>query len=105
MELGPCTHPSLLRAFQRCQEHNLKHPSSVDLITTKQNKLPSFIDRYKERGENISTNAQYVALHWKSWMRFISESTSGTGVGWFSVFIENHWVQFSVALIRTISNL
>jgi hypothetical protein len=27
------------------QEHNLKHPGSVDLIITKQNKLPSFIDR------------------------------------------------------------
>jgi hypothetical protein len=43
-------HPSSLRAFQRHQEHDLKHPSSVDLITTKQNKtkqnkLPSFIDR------------------------------------------------------------
>jgi hypothetical protein len=45
MEPSPCT--SLLRAFQRHQEHNLKHPLSlVDLITTKQNKLPSFIDRY-----------------------------------------------------------
>ncbi len=41
-------------AFQRhqrsSQEHNLKHPSLVDLITTKQNKtkqnkLPSFTDR------------------------------------------------------------
>jgi hypothetical protein len=38
-------HPSSSRAFQRHQEHDLKHPSSVDLITTKQNKLPSFIDR------------------------------------------------------------
>jgi len=75
----------------------------MDFITTKQNKLPSFKDRFKERSENISTNAQYVALHWKSWMRFINESTSGTRVGWFSVFIENHQVHFSVALIRTIS--
>jgi len=41
-------HPSLSRAFQRHQEHDLKHPGSVDLITTKQNKLPSFIDRYLE---------------------------------------------------------
>jgi hypothetical protein len=39
-------HPSLSRAFQRHQEHDLKHPSLVDLITTKQSKLPSFIDRY-----------------------------------------------------------
>jgi len=38
-------HLSLSRAFQRHKEHDLKHPSSVDLITTKQNKLPSFIDR------------------------------------------------------------
>ncbi len=39
-------HPSLSRALQRHQEHNLKHPGSVDLITTKQNKtnyLPSQI--------------------------------------------------------------
>jgi len=28
-----------------CTPPHLKHPSSVDLITTKQNKLPSFIDR------------------------------------------------------------
>jgi hypothetical protein len=40
-------HLSLSRAFQRHQEHDLKHPSLVDLITTKQNKLPSFMDRYK----------------------------------------------------------
>ncbi len=39
-------HPSLLRAFQRHQEHDLKHPSLVDLITTKQNKPPFFIDRF-----------------------------------------------------------
>jgi hypothetical protein len=40
-------HPSSSRAFQRHQEHNLRHPSSVDLITTKQNKASylSFIDR------------------------------------------------------------
>jgi hypothetical protein len=37
-------HPSLSPTFQRYQEDDLKHPSSVDLITTKQNKtnyLPS----------------------------------------------------------------
>ncbi len=38
-------HTSLSRAFQRHQEHDLKHLNSVDLITTKQNKLPSLIDR------------------------------------------------------------
>jgi hypothetical protein len=40
-------HPFLSRAFQRLHEHDLKHPDSVDLITTKQNKtnyLPSQID-------------------------------------------------------------
>jgi hypothetical protein len=37
-------HPSSSRAFPRHQEHDLKHPGSLDLITTKQNKLPSFID-------------------------------------------------------------
>jgi hypothetical protein len=37
-------HPSLSRAFQRHQEHGLKHPGSVDLIITKEKKtnyLPS----------------------------------------------------------------
>jgi hypothetical protein len=41
-------HPSSLRAFQRDQEHYLKHAGLVDLISTnktKQNKLPCFIDR------------------------------------------------------------
>jgi hypothetical protein len=40
-------HPSLSRAFQRHQEYYLKNPASVDLITTKQNKLPSFIVRFE----------------------------------------------------------
>jgi hypothetical protein len=31
-------HPSSSGAFQRHQEHDLKHPNSVDLKTTKQNK-------------------------------------------------------------------
>jgi hypothetical protein len=39
-------HPSSSRAFQRDQEHDLKHPGSMDLMGTKQNKLPSFIDRW-----------------------------------------------------------
>jgi hypothetical protein len=40
-------HPSSLRAFQRHQEDNLKHLGSMDFhnYKTKQNKLPSFIDR------------------------------------------------------------
>ncbi len=44
MEPSPCTPPSSLRAVQRHQEHNLKHPDSVDLVITKQNRtnyLPS----------------------------------------------------------------
>jgi hypothetical protein len=38
-------HPSSERAFQRDQEHNLKHPDSVDLIGTKQNKQTTFLHR------------------------------------------------------------
>jgi hypothetical protein len=40
-------HPSSLRAFQRDQEHDLKHPGSVDLISTKQkqNKQTTFLHR------------------------------------------------------------
>jgi hypothetical protein len=46
-------HPSSSRAFQRDQEHNLKHPGAVDLISTDKtkqtnkqtNNQPSFIDR------------------------------------------------------------
>jgi hypothetical protein len=38
-------HPSSLRDFQRHQEHDLKHPGTVDLIITKTYKLPSFMDR------------------------------------------------------------
>ncbi len=39
-------HPFSLRALQRDQECNLKHPCSVDLISSnKTNKLPPFIDR------------------------------------------------------------
>jgi len=35
---APMDPSSSSRAFQRHQEQNLKHPGSVDLITTKQNK-------------------------------------------------------------------
>jgi hypothetical protein len=38
-------HPSSSRAFERHKEHDLKHPGSMNLINTKQNKLSSFIDR------------------------------------------------------------
>jgi hypothetical protein len=36
MEPSPCT-PSSSRAFQRDQEHDLKHLGLMDLISTKQN--------------------------------------------------------------------
>jgi len=63
-------HPSSLRAFQTDQEHNLKHPSSVDLRSTnktKQNKTKqtnktSFIDRCLE-----ATNEKELVL-----MNFLS---------------------------------
>jgi len=50
MDPSPCTFSSSSssRAFQRYQEHNLKHPSlfgESHTYKTKQNKLPSFIDR------------------------------------------------------------
>ncbi len=35
-------HDSLSRAFQRHQEEDMKHPGSMDLITTKQNKTKQF---------------------------------------------------------------
>jgi hypothetical protein len=38
-------HPSSSKAFQRDQERDLKHPSSVDLIGTKQNKQSTFLHR------------------------------------------------------------
>jgi hypothetical protein len=41
-------HPSSLRAFQRHQEHDLKHPGLVNFIITKQKKLLSFINRWDE---------------------------------------------------------
>jgi hypothetical protein len=47
--MHPFSLSSLLRAFQRHEEHDIKHPCLVDLITTKQNKLPSFIDRFKQK--------------------------------------------------------
>jgi hypothetical protein len=43
--------PSSSRAFQDTK--NMKHPSSVDLITTKQNKLQSFMDRFLCKGTKV----------------------------------------------------
>jgi hypothetical protein len=43
MEPSRSMHPSSSRAFQRDQEHDLKHPGSVDLISTKQNKQTTFL--------------------------------------------------------------
>jgi len=43
-------HPSSSRAFQRDQVHDVKHPGSVDLISTNKTKqtnyLPSLIDNH-----------------------------------------------------------
>jgi hypothetical protein len=55
-------HPSLLRAFQRHQEHDLRHPGSVDLITAKQNKLPSLINRLAS-SKKSSLGACKVQMH------------------------------------------
>jgi hypothetical protein len=60
-------HPSSSRAFQRDQEHNLKHPSSVDLMGTKQNKtnkISSFIERYPPNISKILFHA-YIFLIFK----------------------------------------
>jgi hypothetical protein len=59
--------PPTMRAFQRHQEHNLKHPSLVDFITTKQNKLPSFIDRFPTTPMLLGPMKflpQFVAYKW-----------------------------------------
>jgi hypothetical protein len=42
--------PSSLKAFQRYQEDDLKQPGLVDLMVTKQNKLPCFLDDRFELG-------------------------------------------------------
>jgi hypothetical protein len=36
-------HPSLSRAFQKDQEHDLKHPNSVDLKSTNQTKQTNYL--------------------------------------------------------------
>jgi hypothetical protein len=53
--------PLLMESSPRHQELDLKHPRSVDLITTKQNKLPSFIDTLHgwEKGQG------YVSVKWR----------------------------------------
>jgi len=49
--------PSSSRAFQRDQECELKHPGSMDLISTnktkRNNTLPCFIDRFQMRRDKI----------------------------------------------------
>jgi hypothetical protein len=68
--------PSSSRAFQRHQEHDLKHPSLVDLITTKQNKtkqnkLPSFIDRYAGLAtKTMANHLEQSQLYWVSFDPF-----------------------------------
>jgi len=62
------------RAFQRHQKHNLKHPSWVDLITTKQNKLPSFIDRWQG---HIVTHPSFFCLGYE-----LGEPIQNPGYQW-----------------------
>jgi hypothetical protein len=54
-------HPSSSRAFQRHEELDLKHPGSVDLITTKQNNLPFFIYKLNLYKKGLG----YVLGHWR----------------------------------------
>jgi flagellar hook protein FlgE len=56
----------LKRALQRDQEHNLKHPSSVDLIGTKQNKT-----KQTQSEHNVTHNT----LCYKMWDFSASKST------------------------------
>jgi hypothetical protein len=39
-------HPSLSRGFQGDQEHDLKHPGSVDLIGTNKTKQTNYLPSY-----------------------------------------------------------
>jgi hypothetical protein len=48
--------PSSSRAFQRHQEQNVKHPSSVDLITTKQT---TFIDKIAKNRHGYQGSDQF----------------------------------------------
>ncbi len=55
-------HPFLSRAFQRHQEHGLKHPGGS--ITTKQNKLPSFIDRLVKGASQVQPFSFWSQFDW-----------------------------------------
>jgi hypothetical protein len=56
-------HPASLKAFQRDQECDLKHPGSVNLIRiNKTNKLPSFIDRCYVVSLDC-TNSAHIFFH------------------------------------------
>jgi hypothetical protein len=58
-------HPSSSRAFQRDQVHDVKHPGSVDLISTnKTNKLPSFIDRWSPCVTSCHARWSILCLEW-----------------------------------------
>jgi hypothetical protein len=89
-------HPSSSRAFQRHQEHDLKHPGLVDLIITKQNKLPSFMDRYK-----IARFPQWVLASSQNTKGFIQKLCSYLACSqiWLKLLIDN--LQF-VAFIQKI---
>jgi hypothetical protein len=104
-------HPSSLRAFQRHQEHDLKHPSSVDLITTKQNKtkqnkLPSFIDRlggypfWRVRTVvpvpvskiQTSKNQSVIRFDFQNWSQIFFFEKKQTNSGPNSIYVRN-WNQ------------
>jgi hypothetical protein len=58
-------HPSSLRALQRDQEHDMKHLSSMDLISTKQNKQTTSLLR------QISTE---ISFFWAKTYFFASQN-------------------------------
>jgi hypothetical protein len=73
-------HPSSLRTFQRDQECDLKHPNSMDLISTKQNKtkqtnnLVSYIDDWPIRNKDKLDHIHYTIFY--KVLSFVMPSTS-----------------------------
>jgi hypothetical protein len=69
MERSLCTPPHR----KLCKDTKNKHPSLVDLIITKQNKLPSFIDRWAkyEHGYAQRFQSQLETRLWRNQNAFI----------------------------------
>jgi hypothetical protein len=69
MEPSPCTLPHQ----KLCKDTKNKHSSLVDLIITKQNKLPSFIDRWAkyEHGYAQKIQSQLERRLWRNQNAFI----------------------------------